>query len=107
MSATGRWIHEMGPIKASEDVPANLVEYMDQHGLESAIIHTALLEDEAPVLKAHQAGKKIVFVKRDPPCMKEEADMYKRLEDAGILTTPKRIYQNTELFELLSTLFLE
>ena len=105
MFAEGYVTHEMKPIEAKEFVPENLLEFMNKNGLESAIIHTALLQDEQLILEAHRRGKKIVVIERDPPATTDEADMYQRLESEGIATTPKRLFSQSAAFTLLSSLF--
>ncbi len=58
MFGEGFVTHEMKPIEAEEFVPENLLEFMNNNGLESAIIHTALLQDEPLILEANRGGKK-------------------------------------------------
>lgn len=65
-------------------VPDNLLEIMDKKGIESAIIHPSNSIEEASILKAHEAGKKIVVIKRRVPIIAEDIPMYDRLGEAGV-----------------------
>jgi choline kinase len=70
-------------------IPNNLLQVMEEKNIDAAIVHTASLHDEQPVLEAFNAGKNIVVVKRNPPTTIEENEMYKRLEKAGVATIEK------------------
>lgn len=97
----------MRRVDISTEVPHNLFETMEQRGIDSAILHTSSLLVETPILEAHEAGKKIIVIKRNPPATSDEAEMYSRFERAGIVTVEKNITCFETALNLLSKMFDE
>ncbi len=73
-------------INYSQNVPSNLQQLMNQENIDLAIIHPQLLQDEAPILQAHQDGKIVVVLKSKFSKLLELEAMFDRLEQAGILS---------------------
>ncbi|HUD09827.1 MAG TPA: hypothetical protein VMR77_03435 [Patescibacteria group bacterium] len=44
--------------ETGDQIPQDLNDFMDQHGIESAVVHIAAFSEERPVVDAYRAGKK-------------------------------------------------
>ena len=80
----------MDRIVTSDHIPnqEGLLEFMNNNGLDAAIIHTSNPEDEKNIMKANDAGKKILIITRDP-LTKDEIAFYENLEQKGVATITK------------------
>lgn len=83
-----RVIAEMEPIEWRKSVPRNLLDYMNKNGIETAIIHPTNTDEVPEIIKAHQAGKKIVVLE-GYWVSKEQGEMYEKLEKEGIAIVNK------------------
>jgi hypothetical protein len=59
-------LSEIATFETTDEVPENLLETMNDNDIELAIIHLNSTYDFLPILEAHEAGKIIVVLARDP-----------------------------------------
>lgn len=82
-------LSEIATFETTDEVPENLLEIMDDNNIELAIIHLNSTYDFLPILEAHEHGKVIVVLARDPLTVNDQK-IIGYLKDAQIPYQIKR-----------------
>jgi len=93
---------QMSKVKARSTVPDNLDRYMEEEGMDSAIIHISKNTEVCSVLRAHKSGKRIVVIRRNPPISSRDVKTYREFEKEGVPMVDKRMGCFQEALEMIA-----